>query len=248
MHENTRLLIIDPDPREVCNIIAQITDVDCFISGIATGLREAQSLLNALQHDLVLLDASFVRGDTVFDLDTVLGIECSCPVILFAGEDALKPLSRSVAHIPSACVTRPISPAVFASILKQVLKIQRRPKEKVHVHHTAQPSPCFVKIGDRYKKIDWRDVVYLRSESRYTCIFNAADKKEYLIRSTLVKTLEEVVPGYMNSAFLQVNRAEAVQLSHITEFSFDEVKTLYNTMHLSEGFGKQLRSKVIFLA
>lgn len=248
MFENTRLLIIDPDPREVCNIIAQTTDVDCFISGIATGLKEAKSLLNARQHDLVLLDASFVRGGVVFDLDTVLGTECSCPVILFAGADALKPISRSLSHIPSACVTRPVSIPVFTTILQQVLKMRNRLREKEHLHTVAHASPCFIKIGDRYKKIDWRDIVYLRSESRYTCIFNAADKKEYLIRSTLVKTLEEVIPGYMNSAFLQVNRAEAVQLSHITEFSCDEVKTLYNTMHLSEGFGKQLRSKVLFLA
>lgn len=248
MHENTRLLIIDPDPREVCNIISQTTDVDCFISGIATGLKEAKSLLNARQHDVVLLDASFVGGDVVFDLDTVLGIECSCPVILFAGADALKPISRSLAHVPSACITRPVSSTVFTTILQQVLKMRNRLREKEHQHTVSPALPCFVKIGDRYKKIDWRDIVYLRSESRYTCIFNAADKKEYLIRSTLIKTLEEIIPGYMNSLFLQVNRAEAVQLSHITEFSCDEVKTLYNTMHLSEGFGKQLRSKVLFLA
>jgi DNA-binding LytR/AlgR family response regulator len=248
MYENTKLLIIDPDPREVCKIIAEITAVDCFVTGIATTPKEARSQLNARQHDLVLLDSSFVAGDSFFDLDSVLGSECTCPVILFAGATALKPLSRSMAHIPSACVTRPISTPVFTTILQQVLKMRNRQRERDHVHAVAQPSPCFIKIGDRYKKIDWKDIVYLRSESRYTSIFNAADKKEYLIRSTLIKTLEEVIPGYMNSEFLQVNRAEAVQLSHITEFSCDEVKTLYNTMHLSEGFGKQLRSKVMFLA
>lgn len=102
----------------------------------------------------------------------------------------------------------------------------------------------FVRCGDVYKKVAWKDVVYLRSEQHYTCLYNAGDKQEYLIRASLQKTMQGVMPASVRANFVQINRAEAVQLSYITEFSINEVKTICRTMVLSEGFGRQLRARI----
>lgn len=95
--------------------------------------------------------------------------------------------------------------------------------------------------------MDWNDVVYMRSEKGYTSLFNASDEKEYLIRGTLIKTLQDIVPSHMRTEFVQINRGEAVNLTHITEFSGDIVKTQFNSMYLSESYSKLLKGRVIFL-
>lgn len=102
----------------------------------------------------------------------------------------------------------------------------------------------FVRCGDVYKKVAWKDVVYLRSEQHYTCLYNACDKQEYLIRASLQRTMQTVMPASVRANFVQINRAEAVQLSYITEFSINEVKTICRTMALSEGFGRQLKARI----
>jgi DNA-binding LytR/AlgR family response regulator len=103
-------------------------------------------------------------------------------------------------------------------------------------------SDCFfAKLGNKYKKINWCDVVYLRSEKNYTCIYHAPDKTEYFIRSTLPKTMSYIIPEFMRKNFFQVNRSEVVQISFISEFSGEEVKTVFGRFSISENRIKELK-------
>lgn len=106
----------------------------------------------------------------------------------------------------------------------------------------------FVRLGETYKRVAWKDVVYLRSEQHYTCLYNAADRKEYLIRASLSKTLHNIMPAAYRALFAQINRAEAVQLSYITEFCCTELQTAYGKMMLSEGYYRELKAKIICIA
>lgn len=105
----------------------------------------------------------------------------------------------------------------------------------------------FIKLGEKYRRLNWSDVAYMRADGKYTCIFNTSDEREYPIRSTLTRTLNDIVPLPYRGEFVQINRAEAVHLAHITEFCGQEVKTRYNTMHLSDMYSKLLRESVTCL-
>jgi len=117
--------------------------------------------------------------------------------------------------------------------------------EPVHKAYNSDDALCFfVRRGDVYKRVLWKDVVYLRSEQHYTCLFNASDKQEYFIRASLQRTMQDVMPAGIRDNFVQINRAEAVQLAYVTEFSGGELKTTYRTMMLTEVFCRQLKAKI----
>lgn len=249
MYSEIKLLVIDANPQEICGAIARIPDFECCVTGVATTYYEAVMQLNSRNYDVVLLDVSFGGNGSSAELGKMINREFARPFVFMSAEnDAQHAAYMAVDIYPSAYLSKPLNTIAVMVTLQNIMRSQVLLGGRNGLVAVDQPAHCFVKIGDKYKKIDWKDIVYMRSENRYTCIFNAADKKEYPIRSTLIKTLQDIVPRHMHHEFLQINRAEAVQLSYITEFSGDEVKTLYNTMHLSEGFGKQLRSKVLFLA
>ena len=102
----------------------------------------------------------------------------------------------------------------------------------------------FVKQGDKYKKIFWKDVIALSSEKNYTGILNSVDGSTSYVRSTLPKTLRYLIPIGLQKDFVQINRSEVIHLHYIKELLKDEVRTAHKTFTVTESHLKELREKL----
>ncbi len=243
MQNDIKIFLVGNDVRSICETINLLPKTGSRITAVADNYADALILLAVETYDAVLLDMP-QEDSWGSDLQKVVTEKYSKPCIHTRRNIECQGGRYDKAALPGA---------VSFDVAWYMAELQRMTK-KQEGNETERPAAitgtnhCFIKVGDRYKKVDWRDVVYIRSENRYTCIFTSGEKKEYAIRSSLAKTMHDIIPGYLNGEFIQINRAEAVQVSYIIEFSGDEVKTQFKTFYMTKGYGRQLKAKVLFLA
>jgi DNA-binding LytR/AlgR family response regulator len=79
-------------------------------------------------------------------------------------------------------------------------------------------------------------------------LFSAVDGNEYFIRSTIPNTLKYYIPESIKQKFIQLNRAEMVNIDYIQEVSADFVVTKFNKIAFSESNGKELKKRLNILS
>lgn len=243
--DRLKLIVVDSNANVTCDSLRAM-GADISIAGTAQSCQQAISLAAASDYDLVLLSCNAGSTLQIQELTRFIYAECCKPFLFIAHKSDADSIRMSIETRSFGVVFKPFECRAVLTTLFNAAG-QHYAKQKYQPDIQNRNPHFFVKLGEKYKRVDWKDVVYLRSDNRYTCLFNLSDEREYPIRATLAKTMNEVMPQAIRNNFIQVNRAEAVQLEHITEFSTNELKTVYKTLHLSEGGSKQLRAKILCL-
>ncbi|RYY89793.1 MAG: response regulator [Chitinophagaceae bacterium] len=247
MQEEIAVLIIEDEDLWVRSLTNNLDAFGFRIAGTAGDLPSAIQALTDCQYDIVLLDIHLGGRESGIELGHIIHARHNKPFIyITASYDAVTAQAAIKAH-PSAYLTKPVNPAtLFATIQTALLNFSSR--IAAQPGKEAEPvDSFFVKQGDKYKKIFWKDVVGLRSEKNYTGVLNVVDGTTSYLRSTLPKTLRYLVPGHLQDRFIQINRAEAVQLAFIQEFARDEVRTPLGNFSVTESYLRNLKEKLRIL-
>lgn len=244
MQEEIVVLIIEDEELWAKSITANLDAFGFSIAGIANNFEMAVSALNQKNYDIVLLDIHLNGRDSGIELGRMIHSLYQKPFIFITASLDAETAQTAVAAHPSAYLTKPVHPAsLFATIQTAIQNFNLR----VVASPANEPSnddSFFVKQGDKYKKIFWKDVVALSSEKNYTGILNAADGSTSYVRSTLPKTLRYLIPAGLQKDFVQINRSEVVHLRFVKELLKDEVKTTHKTFAVTESHLKELREKL----
>ncbi|RYZ55204.1 MAG: response regulator [Sphingobacteriales bacterium] len=248
MHENISILIVEDEDIWIRNLQLSLEDFGFDVVSTAKSLSEALIAFKEHHYDLVLLDIHLDGKNTGIELGKILTSIYKKPFIFITASFDSHTMQEAAAARPSAYLTKPVNTSSLFIAIQNAL-------HNFSVHHTASIvdmnetmfQSFFVKNGSKYKKIDWQDVVYLSSGKNYISVFNARDKAEYPIRSSLQNALHYIIPQKMQSQFVQINRSEVVQLQFILEITGDQIRTEYKTFTLSEGFSKDIRKKLNIL-
>lgn len=247
MEPEIAVLIIEDEPLWARSIAANLTEFGFTVSGIAHSFETAVSALNQKDYDLVLLDIHLNGRESGIELGHMVHTLYQKPYIFITASHDAPTVQAAVAARPSAYLTKPVHPAsLFATIQTAFRNFQEQLPASASIE-TASSDSFFVKQGEKYKKVYWKDVVCLSSEKNYTGVLNAADGSTSFIRSTLPRTLRYLVPAPLQPQFVQVNRSEVVQLAHIQELARDEVRTAHKTFPVTESHLKELKEKLRIL-
>lgn len=228
------MLIIEDEPSWCTIISATLNSFGYTIVGIANHYEAAIKLLDTSEYDVVLLDVSLDGQNRGIELGRLLHQHYRKPFVYITGNSSSHTTVQILQTFPSAYLLKPIQPTALVAAVQGALR--------GYVPTTATDDDIlFVKQGNRYKRIDWKNVAYLSSDKKYTAIFNSVDKTEYYIRSSLSNTLAYIVPHHLRASFVQVNRAEAVGISYIHEIKAGEVVTSFRNFQLTDAYISHLR-------
>jgi len=243
MTEEISVLIIEDESMWSDSISMNLHDFGYTVAGIANNFEDAVIALGSLEYDIVLLDINLNKRNIGIEIGKLITAHYRKPFIFISTVTDKNILKEAVLAGPSAYLGKPVTPASLIATIQSAIN-------NFHNHVVADVKKeedylfFFIKSGNKYKKITWKEVVYLRSDKKYTCLFYSLDKTEYYIKSTLTNTLRFVVPQDMQNKFIQVNRAEAVHVSFITEYAGDEIKTNYKTLTVTEAFVYDLKKEL----
>jgi CheY-like chemotaxis protein len=231
-----RVLVIEDEPSWCTIISATLNSFGYSVAGVANHFEAAVKLLDTAEYDVVLLDVSLDGQNSGIELGRLLHQKYRKPFVYITGNAGSHTTAQILQTHPAAYLLKPIQPTALVTAVHSALR-----------SYTATPTTradedlLFVKQGNRYKRIDWKNVAYLSSDKKYTAIFNSVDRTEYYIRSSLSNTLAYIIPEHLRSSFIQVNRAEALGISYIHEVRSNEVVTSFKTFALTDAYSVHLR-------
>lgn len=244
MEDRISVLVIEDEEIWIKNLQLILKDFGFEVASVVTNAEDALTALSKANYDIILLDINLNGKSVGIELAKVINTLYKKPFIFITASDG-HTLKAAAETQPSAYLTKPINPSsLYIAIQNALNNFNNRqsasPDKKDEEHFTS----FFVKQGTRYKKIDWKDIAYLEAGKNYVGVFNAIDKTEYYIRSSLQKTLQHIIPKHMQNQFIQVNRAEVVQFTFILEVVNDEVKTAFKNFTVSELYSKELKNRL----
>ncbi|RYY98295.1 MAG: response regulator [Chitinophagaceae bacterium] len=247
MTDEISVLIIEDEPLWVQGLAQNLDAFGFSVAGTAHDFESGARALSTLPYDIVLLDIHLQGRESGIELGQLLSTIYQKPFIFITASYDAVTARNALRARPSAYLTKPVNPAsLFATIQSALLNFSAREAAPA-AREAAAPDSFFVKQGDKYKKLFWKDVVSLRSEKNYTGVLNAADGTTSFIRSTLPKTLRYLVPAELQDSFIQVNRGEVVQVSFIRELTRDGVRTPFGSFPVTESYLKPLKEKLRIL-
>ncbi len=241
MHQEIKVLIIEDEEIWMKSIATTLHDFGYTVSGIADNFEAAVELFNYADYDIALLDINLNSKNKGIELGRMMCTYYRKPFIFLTGSSDSHTLNDAINAGPSAYLTKPVHPAALIATLQSAINNFNNHTTYSEKEATTNNNIFFVKQGNKYKKIDWTKIVYLRSDKNYTIIFNEIDKNEYLIRSTLSKILNFIIPPHLKSSFVQVNRAEAVHIAYVQELAGEEVRTSHKTLTVTEVYSSNLK-------
>lgn len=248
MHEEIKVLIIEDEEMWSASYKATLHDFGYTVAGKADNFESAISLLNTADFDIVLLDIHINNKNSGIEIGKMINTLYHKPFIFITGSSDSHLLADVIAARPSAYLTKPVHPSSLIATLQSAIDNFSNNVTPARTTTDTNNDIFFVKQGNRYKKLNWAQIVFLQSDKNYTIIFNAADKTEYFIRSSMSKTLNYIIPGALKSSFVQINRAEAVNVAFINEFTGDEVRTAFKTLTLTEAYSNHLKEVLRLIA
>lgn len=247
MNDEIRVILIDDESIWLKAITATLTDFGYIVAGTANSFESAAELISSAEYDIALVDISLNEKNKGIELGKLLNRFYNKPFIFITGSVESHTVGEAIEAGPSAYLTKPVHPASLIGTLQSAINNFQNKVAPTGIAQTTGSNFFFVKKGNRYRKIDWVDVVYLRSDKNYTIIYSEADKTEYCIRSTLSKTISYVVPPQLRSSFVQVNRAEAVQVAYMQEVVDGTIKTVAGSFIISETYKADFKKAVSFI-
>lgn len=249
MKDVISVLIIEDDAFWIKTLEFFVRDFNFEVAGIAKTTEEALTAIAETEFDIALVDIHLNNKQSGIELGKILNKVYKKPYIFVTSNTEKEALQLAAAAGPSAYLVKPANASsLFIAIQNAINHFYFTDAVPAKAPTNEVQNYFFVKQGNKYRKINWTEVVYLESGKNYLSVFNAADQTVYFIRSSLQHTLQNIIPKHLVENFVQINRSEAINISFIEELSSAEVKTKFKVFEITETYYKELRKRLNIIA
>lgn len=242
------VLIVEDESIWSATLELYLLDFGFEGAGIAGTFEQAITLLNKRNYDIVLLDISMDSPKSGIEIGKLIHTLYKKPFIFITASFNSHTLQEAIEAGPSGYLSKPVSEnSLFITIQNAFRHFHQQQTSFSAPTPAEQPADttCFyVKQGNSYLKVDWAEVVSLSVEQNYTRVLTIQNKNGYLVRSTLQKTLDHIVPEGIRNEFIRVNRAEVVKAAYIDELRGVTVITPIKAFTITESFLKEVKQKL----
>ncbi len=237
------VLIVEDEEVWAKNLQLMLKDLNFEIAAMPKSFDEALNTVTQVEFDIALIDINLHGKENGIELGKIINKVYNKPFIFITSNSDKTSLAKASEAKPSAYLVKPAnSTSLFIAIQNAINNFYFNNND-VAVSADSHFF-FFVKQGSKYKKLSWTDIVYLEAGKNYLALFNAVDGNVYYIRSSLQKTLQQIIPKALVKHYVQINRSEAINTKYIEELSATEVKTKYRNFNVTELYYKELRKQL----
>lgn len=203
-------------------IIGTLHEIGYEHCGAAINYTEALELIEAEKPDLLLLDIQLSGARDGIDVARQVNEKYGLPFIFLTANSDAATLERAKSVNPHGYIVKPFAKEDLFAAIEIAFNNFNRSKQPASgfgtVQAKAERNHVFVKDGYRFRKLLFRDIVYLQSEHNYVSIY-LADKSKVLVRSLFSEFVESLPP----QLFKRVHRSYVVNLEKISAVEPGEV-------------------------
>ncbi len=243
--QEIQILIIEDDPITASIMSLILKEFGFTVKGIAHTLEAAISFLNKEHFDIALVDIDLNGTRSGIEIGTMISNLYKFPFIFITGISDAAIIAEAVKAKPAAYLVKPPNAATLFACIQTA--IQNFNTSQIGAINHQQPNDFFfIKVGNKLKRIEWKQVVLLSSADNYT-IITLVDTSEYYLRSSLAMTMKFQIPQHLQDTFVQVNRAEAVQINFIAEINDEEIVTPIKQLSITKSYLKDVKLRLKIL-
>lgn len=241
-----KILIIEDEDIWATQLEISLESLGFTVTAVFTNATDALANIGTTDFDIALLDINMDGKNVGITLGKMINHTFKKPFIFITGSADMHTANEAIEAKPSAYLVKPINnTSLFIAINSALQNFQNLAISTINTLNSN--DFFFVKHCNSYKKIAWTDVVALESEKKYTKVLLQKSTNTYLLNSTLKKTQEAIIPSSFKHKFIQINRAELVNIDHVDSLKDSIIITTQKTFEATEGYIKDLK-KALFIA
>ena len=243
MQSDISVLVIEDEETWSHQIKYDLRQFGFTIAGCVDTVEGALPAISANNFDIALLDINLNGKNSGIALGKLISQTIKKPFIFITGSVLDDIIADAALARPSAFLTKPFTPASLFISIQSAIHHFCVGQNAAPVKDDPELSSFFVKVGNKYARVDWRNVVCLQSDKNYTRIITS-NNDNYMIRSSLQKTLQYIVPAALKSNFVQISRADVLNKAFIIEVIDDEARTEHQAFGITEAYVKNLKQQL----
>jgi len=208
-----KVQIIEDDLIIAENLKENLEALDYIVTGVATNAEEAIDLYHSNPPDICIVDI-YLKGSAKNGIEIMQTLDAGTkmPIIYLTSFSDQEIRMKAKSTNPSAFLVKPASQAQVDVAIDFALTNFKKQSNPVENNYLTYQSSFFVKVKDRYEKINFPDIAYVMASGSYTKIYTS--QKEYTISTGLKSFLEQVD----SKDILRCHRSYAVNVQKIKAF------------------------------
>jgi two-component system, LytTR family, response regulator LytT len=216
----TRVGILD-DEVIICETLRKyLLELGYEVLDYALNFEEGLNVLSQ-NPDIMLLDINIGGPKTGIDLAEIIRAEKEMPIIFISSYSDPTTLEAAKGVKPNGYLVKPFTQQDLYTSIEVALSNyagSKLPEENAEQEDCKLlPDALFVKQNSLYVKINFADIVYIKSDGVYVEIFTK--DRRFLVRQSL-KNLQNILP---ESYFLQVHRSYIINLHCIEAINHEYI-------------------------
>lgn len=212
-----KILIIEDELLIIELLKSILEDLGYTLIFSATSYSKALLLLEDVKPDFILIDISLLGQKTGIDFANNIVKKYQIPFIYITGNTKKETLNLAKLSDPYAILIKPIDPDELSIAID--LALFKHSKKSQYNHQANAPEHgVYIKDKDAYIRIEYKDILYVKSQSVYIKIFTSKDKV-YTNRIPISEFKTKLNPNI----FKRVHRSYIVNIQHVNKIQASSI-------------------------
>ncbi|MBS1640756.1 MAG: response regulator [Bacteroidetes bacterium] len=240
MQPTISVIIIEDEPIWLTQLQLSLERLGFSVVAAYTAIDDALINLPKTEFDIALLDININGKNAGIEFGKIIRSVYSKPIIFITGSLDKHTAAEALVAQPSAYLTKPVNDTSLFVAIQQAL--QNFSVNKIALSNEPyEPDYFFIKAGNHYKKILWKDVLHLFVEDKYVAVALHNETVIYYLRSSLQKVLQSVIPSSIQNKFIQINRSEILNINYAEELFGTTIKACHKVFEVTDNFMPEVK-------
>ncbi|MBC7862633.1 MAG: response regulator [Bacteroidia bacterium] len=208
-----KIFILEDDPLIAESIRMNLEELGYVALEPASTKQEALKQLQSERPDFAILDINIEGRQEGIEVGEFINKNLDIPFIYLTGNSDKDSIDKASKTHPQSYLIKPFSPNdLYSAIQIAISNFKAKNKNaKIAEEINVLPESIFIKVGNKYVKVQLHDVCYLKSDDKYIEIITLAGN--YSVRTTM----ESMLASLKDHNFLRVHRSYSINMRHLKE-------------------------------
>ncbi len=225
-----KVLVVEDEVIIADTIVDAINDFGYEALEPAITYTEAIETIENQKPDIGIFDIQLSGSKTGVDLAKVVQEKYKFPIIFLTSNSDKLTLSEAKLTAPSAFLVKPFNTEeLYAAIELALYNYSQQNTKEIESLNILIKEALFLKQKDCYKRIDFSDILYIKSDNVYLD-FNLTNGDIITVRGTLGDYLDK-----LTSKFVRSHRSYIINTSHLQSIQNTTVTLQKIALPISKG-------------
>lgn len=230
-----KILIVEDDPLIAESIRMYLTRLGYIALEPAASKLEALEMLQKEKPDFAILDINLDGKQEGIEIGEFIHKSVDIPFIYLTGNSDKDSIDKASKTHPQSYLIKPFSPDdLYSAIQIAISNFKSKDDQKEGEDLNILPESIFIKVGNKYVKVQVPDVYYLKSDDKYIEIVTVSGT--YSVRTTM----ESMLSSLKTHQFIRIHRSYSVNMKHLKEVNGESVTVGDAKLPVGRGYRDEL--------